>query len=264
MRLIGYNILVIFLLSFRALLATDLGLEMDEQCMSSYYSIYITTPTSLGVSNLLVHYSMNDSATSTTVLDTKTPSYNGVATRNTSFLSSSGKLGNSLLFSNMTSNVDYVTIPYNINNVVSVSFGCWVKFISLPSQSSVIGNDNGAFDRGFYFDGTANNRWTICAGSSLFWIPGATVPTTNTWHHTFVVYSSDNIEFYMNGTRYSRGSAQGAINAGDSSISIGRNVNAGGAGYSSCYIDDVRVYNRALTQSEVNAIYNSGTGTPLD
>ena len=73
-----------------------------------------------------------------------------------------------------------------------------------------------------------------------------------------------NIEFYINGVRYSRGSAQGAINAGSTTMKIGRNDNAGGAGYFCGYIDDVRLYDKALTESEVLRIYNLGDGTEIE
>jgi hypothetical protein len=164
----------------------------------------------------------------------------------------------------MVTATDYISIPYNVNNRVNVSWGAWVKIISYVGDMTVMGNDNGAFDRSF-FTQTAENKWTICAGTGAYWKPTSlTLPATNTWTHVFVVYSTANIEFYVNGTRYSRGSAQGAIGAGSTTMKIGRNDNAGGAGYWCGYIDDARLYDRALTGAEVVSIYNNGNGTEAE
>jgi len=72
------------------------------------------------------------------------------------------------------------------------------------------------------------------------------------WYHAAVVNNSGTCTIYLNGT--SRGS--GACNAGVvSGMGIGHHQ---GDGYFGGKVDEVRIYNRALSATEVRTLYEAG------
>ena len=99
---------------------------------------------------------------------------------------------------------------------------------------------------GFFTDGGT----TVCNGNS--------VVSLNSWHHVCGVYGSDNnITFYLEGIN--DGVKVGSVN---SWTAINSNPRLGswspGTDYFIGTLDDVRIYNSALSQSDISAVYNAG------
>ena len=91
-----------------------------------------------------------------------------------------------------------------------------------------------------------------------------TVRSLNVWYHVAGVYnaSARTLDIYVNGV-LDNGTLNGTIPA--SQINSAVNVNIGrrsGGFYFNGVIDDVRVYNRALSQAEIQADMNMPVGTP--
>jgi hypothetical protein len=75
----------------------------------------------------------------------------------------------------------------------------------------------------------------------------------NEWQHVAVIFSPTNILFYKNGVEYPYGTAP-TVQTTPYGLFIGKNPNNG-----NCFqgmIDEVSVYNRALSAAEIQAIYN--------
>jgi hypothetical protein len=95
-----------------------------------------------------------------------------------------------------------------------------------------------------FFDGAANRAF----GTAL---------ATNVWHHVAVVSDGATLRVYLNGAllgtpqAVSLGSATGALQVGAWISGIGNYDFFGGR------IDEVRVYNRALTPGEVQTDRNT-------
>ena len=84
------------------------------------------------------------------------------------------------------------------------------------------------------------------------------------WYHVAGVYnaSAQTLDIYVNGVQ-DNGTLRGTIPA--SQINSAVNVNIGrrsGGYYFNGVIDDVRIYNRALSQAEIQADMNTPVGTP--
>jgi len=81
---------------------------------------------------------------------------------------------------------------------------------------------------------------------------------TGAWKHVAAVWNGFNLTFYINGA--SAGVTPQTISPGANSypVQIGRWQDSSG-GYYSGSIDDVRIYSRALTDSEVRLIYSNPT-----
>lgn len=92
---------------------------------------------------------------------------------------------------------------------------------------------------------------------------GSTYETTsgyiaaNTWQHVGVVRSSGTLTLYKNGVAYSSTSSQpGSISAPD--YAYISSYGSGGAHAFKGVIDDLRIYNKALSTTEILALYNQG------
>lgn len=82
--------------------------------------------------------------------------------------------------------------------------------------------------------------------------------SSNTWYFVTGVWDGSQIRLYINGDKKGSKSA-------DSLDQVGRKQNSIGAAYTGTNyfdgkIDDVRIYNRVLSEPEIQALYNSGNG----
>ncbi|MHC4625673.1 MAG: LamG domain-containing protein [Planctomycetota bacterium] len=96
-----------------------------------------------------------------------------------------------------------------------------------------------------------------------------TVVTDSQWHHVAVTLhddgspTSEEMYVYLDGVEesYSQTNAGVAINTGsDADVRIGNGVRENQNGFFSGLIDDVRIYDHALTEAEILAIMAGGTG----
>ena len=84
---------------------------------------------------------------------------------------------------------------------------------------------------------------------------GPTASPVNAWTHVALTYDGATLRLYVNGTQVATPATTGAIQATDSPLWIGGNNPYGE--YFQGLIDEVRVYNRALTQADIQADMNA-------
>lgn len=78
---------------------------------------------------------------------------------------------------------------------------------------------------------------------------GGSVPL-NTWSHIVGIYNGTNVKVFLNGVQTGTGTLSGLINNPDNlHIYFGKYSTFNG------YLDDVRIYNRALSDAEMKRIY---------
>ncbi len=77
--------------------------------------------------------------------------------------------------------------------------------------------------------------------------------TIGTWYHIVVTQTGSTIATYINGTSLGSQTVQ-PVSTGSTSNAIGSYANAS---FANDIIDDVRIYNRALSASEILALYNA-------
>ena len=78
---------------------------------------------------------------------------------------------------------------------------------------------------------------------------------SNTWTHLAATYDGANLRLYVNGTQVATRAVTGSMRASTGALRIGGNSTWGE--WFGGLIDDVRIYNRALTPSEVQADMNT-------
>jgi hypothetical protein len=95
-------------------------------------------------------------------------------------------------------------------------------------------------------------------GGSVHYVGGPTANPVNTWTHVALTYDGSALRLYVNGTQAARRAAGGTIQTTTNPLWIGGNQPYGE--YFNGLIDEVRVYNRALSQADTQTDMNA----PID
>ena len=200
--------------------------------------------------------------------------YNGTAVGGLTY--STGKSGNAF---NLNGTNAYVSLPNNSLNLTGdFSYSAWVYFRDVPGGERFIvtaTNGNGT-------NVNLGNSFGILAGqlalgilantdSSLWTSNGILAPST--WYHVTVTKKLSNApKFYINGTLQTTSLLAGINTLNpiytsgtypNSLATIGAyryNNGSSTYGYSNANIDELNVWQKELTSTDVTALYNSGTG----
>ena len=87
-------------------------------------------------------------------------------------------------------------------------------------------------------------------------IRGASQLPLNTWSHVAVTYDSSSLKFYLNGSLVFSKALTGTITTSNDPLRIGGNTIWGE--YFKGLIDEVRIYNKALSAGEIQIDMNTG------
>ncbi len=174
-----------------------------------------------------------------------------------------GKVGGALRFDGSN---DYVNVPdtgASSLDVTTVTIAAWIN----PSNYDVI-NDRGiivnkedTWEIGLE-DLTGKLQGAASPPSCWRWAGTLVIPL-NAWTHVAVVFDGTDELHYVNGNLIESFSCPGSLAINNEDLRIA--ARGGDAPVSSFFngaIDDVRIYNRALTLSEVQTLYNGGAGQP--
>ncbi len=198
-----------------------------------------------------------EEGTGTTTADASGNGNSGKLINMASSAWTAGFIGNALAFDGVD---DYV----EINNQLGASFTicCWIKTTQTFQQADptyngtgIIWADVGGPANDFVFGGTRNaggtNRLSFYAGSGDTTISGTREISTGQWTHLAVTRdgTSGTVKLYVNGILDASGTAGTAVLNANSIIHIGGNTLDGR--YFNGSIDDVRLYSRVLTPSEI-------------
>ena len=129
----------------------------------------------------------------------------------------------------------------------------WVKANQIRTQ--------GVFTNAFNYMRlfmTSDGKYEYDDGASEIGNIQSSVTVTGTWYHLVADYNAAGSQMHL----YMNGSLQGtASNVKLPNLSGNFNMFGNETNRLDGYISDCRIYNRVLTQQEVDAIYNSGAGT---
>lgn len=115
----------------------------------------------------------------------------------------------------------------------------------------------GGFEVGGEWDGL---NWSASTNVKKF----ALNLSVNTWYHLALTYNStDKLKLYVNGVNGEENNTDYQWSSGTGNyFTLGRRAGAASA-YFNGVIDEVGIWNRALTQAEVSTLYNNGNGYPF-
>src|SRR5437879_287335 len=216
----------------------------------------IPTPTATPPGSLVAAYGFNEGS-GTTVNDASGHGITGNIFGATWI--TGGRFGKALSFNGSSSYVDLGN-PALLQITGSMTWSAWVKAAANPPDDGQIvakSNDLSGWQLKTSPDtGPHTFGVTVSGGTTAFAQRySATVRSLNTWYHVAGVYSAAarTLDIYVNGVR-DNGVLTGTIPA--SQINSAVNVNIGrrsGGYYFNGIIDEMRIYNRALSQGEIKA-----------
>jgi hypothetical protein len=188
-------------------------------------------------------YQLNGDAT-----DVST-NYNGSWSGTESY--STGVFGQAANFSG----TNYIDTSLRVGQNWSVSF--WINSSAFSDQQRAAQTFNSIDDVGFQFRGEIG-------GAMLFWatnnssyneITSSTIRTANTWYHIVGTYDYTNniMNLYVNGQNDGSALATEDVSSSTYPLRIGQQV--GGSDSQAYKLDQVRIFNEALTPLEVEALY---------
>ena len=214
---------------------------------------------SLGT-NLVAHYKMNDNAASTTVADSVN-SYNGTAYRNTNLMTSS-KVNGALSFNGSTDQIDIANSSLFNFGTGDFTISIWVKATSVPSYAGLFNNGYDPYGAIIYFKHEGFGGAMAAFGPYPdIKITTSVNPAVDEWHLVVLERNGNTGEFYIDDMATAIGTAD---LTGYTYPTLAGATVIGQDGFGNRFVgmmDDFRVYNRALTQTERTQLYNGGNGT---
>jgi glucose/arabinose dehydrogenase/PKD repeat protein len=169
--------------------------------------------------------------------------------------STQGRYGNALNFNGASSTVR-VTSSASLNLTSAMTLSAWIR----PTASQTGWRTIVQRQADAYFLNASNDQPMRPAGGgtiggSVRYIGGPTANPLNTWTHVAVTLGGNQLRLYVNGIQVASRGANGSIQTTTNPLWIGGNQPYGE--YFQGLIDEVRVYNRALTATEIQADMNT-------
>jgi len=214
------------------------------------------TPTSSLYGGLVAYYKL-DETSGTTAFDSQ-GSHNG--TNNGAAVNQPGKIGTAYTFDGIN---DVVTSNDNIgiSGANSRTINLWYKL-----HTEELPNGNPLISWGAY-SATNLNTIDVCYSKIRFWghnadFTGSITVNTDQWTMATITYNGSNfLSIYVNGG-YDSGSNL-TLATTNSPLYLGRNSAPSTPDYANVTIDEVGIWNRSLTASEISELWNNGSGKAL-
>ena len=136
----------------------------------------------------------------------------------------------------------------------AVSATAWIYLNAAPSADikSVLSKDNN-FE--FHVDTNSQLYWWWNGGSQQLTTTGTPIPAGQ-WVHVAIAYQSGNQKIYINGVQRATLALTGPLSLNNLPFQIGQDQGLAPRFWNG-RIDEVRIYNRALSQTEVQTIMNT-------
>jgi hypothetical protein len=204
------------------------------------------------VTGLVLAFGFEETA-GTTANDSSTAKNNGTISGATS--NASGKYGRALSFDGTNDKVD-VPDAASLDLTTGMTLEAWVKPTTNVGWRTAILKERGTNDLlyALYTSNGSKPRTENFTGVENT-AAGTTALPLNAWSHIASTYDGANLRFYVNGTLVTTKATTGAMPNTANPLRIGGNAIWGE--YFSGLIDEVRVYNRALTATEITADMNA-------
>lgn len=203
----------------------------------------------------------------------------GTGVNNPTF--AAGQLGQALNLNGTNQYVDCGTLNLSTNGTGGIALCAWINRPTIAGDRKILGNRNGnaGFKMGVYNGGNSGNTPRLemevydASGQTLTRATNGTALTnTNTWYHVACVFddTANEIREYVNGTLdVTITSINKSLVASTGTLRIGAEIPTANY-YFSGLLDDVRIYSRALTASDLQGIMkgeeaqSAGTPSPAD
>ena len=209
-------------------------------------------------SDLLAHWKMDDN------LDNEVSGGNNLTFNGGSAAYETGKIDSGLSFdgSNDYANASVSDLP---TGDAARTISLWVK-ADETSAAKFFSYGDTSYGGSFDFtvenvDGSNHILFRHAGGNVRF--DGATL---SSWMHVVIIVpddatTTDDVQVYINNSAVTgerNGGSDRTLDTGSSDVYLGRRFSAGGQEHFDGAVDDVRIYDRALTAAEVEDLYELG------
>ena len=213
-----------------------------------------TTDTAYPVANS-AYYKLNGDA-----LDSSGNGYNGIASNLSPY--AAGRFGQAAVFNGSNSKIDLPVLPLAGGATRSVS--AWINTTDNSAMQFIFGSGTQAAYQVFAIHLTATGKVSVSYSASQLDSVGAPIKN-NQWHHIAVTFSGGstaNTILYVDGIaqNLTEIGTPGTVNTGNQNYAIGYNSpNPSFPFYFDGSIDQVRIFNSALSAGNVTSLYNEST-----
>jgi fibronectin type 3 domain-containing protein len=228
----------------------------NESTPSDQATATVDAQTTTG--GLVAAYGM-DAGSGTTLVDQSGNHNNGTLSNAT--WSASGKFGKALSFDGTNA---FVSVPDS--NSLDATSGLTVEGWAKPDGSTgfralAVKETSGNIVYGLYANSDSNRPQSqVSTTNPLKLLDGTGTLPANTWSHVAFTYDGTTERLYVNGTQVESVAVSGAINTSTGALKIGGDAIWGE--WFSGLIDEVRVYNRALSVAEIGQDMNTSISAP--
>ncbi|MEK9149380.1 MAG: LamG-like jellyroll fold domain-containing protein, partial [Candidatus Desantisbacteria bacterium] len=129
----------------------------------------------------------------------------------------------------------------------------WINISDAASWKTIVGTNTSMAEIAISDTGQARFGQN---GGGGWWVNGGAI-SLNMWHHIVGVYDGTNASIYVDGSLIA-GPTANSFTSNHGSTLIGRATTTGTDEWFSGKMDEVRIYNRALTSSEIRSHYTTG------
>ena len=193
-----------------------------------------------------------NAGTGTTATDSS--GFGNTGTLNGATWTQSGQLGSALLFDGVNDRVD-IPDSASLGLTTGMTLEAWVRPTTTTGWRSVLVKERpGGRVYSLYSSDNAGRPSTYLRLKSDVGLVGPAALPANTWSHVATTYDGTTHRLYVNGSQVASVSRSGKIGTSPRPLRIGGNAVFGE--WFNGTIDEVRVYNRALTAAEISADRN--------
>ena len=166
---------------------------------------------------------------------------------------------------------DYIQVEDSTSfSINTISISTWINptrrsegnnYTIISQLGSHWGSDNSSFDLHIYEDGTISFALRKSGDAYGLQRHSLSVIEANNWYHVCGVYDGNDIYVYINGVLengFYDGPLSGNMNNSDTPITIGKNYYSAWEFPYYGTMDNIRIYNRALSESEIQELYYEG------
>jgi hypothetical protein len=227
----------------------------DAATLLGPYSNIVTATSLATTPELIAAYAFNEGA-GTTVGDASGNGNTGTIANAT--WTTAGKYGSALVFNGTNARVS-ISDSASLHLTTGMTLEAWVNPSVITNKwRDVIykGNDN------YFLEASTNTSSRPAAGVKLgatnTLAVGSSALTVNTWTHVAATYDGSTLRLYINGTQAASAVQTGTILTSTNPLEIGGDSILGQ--YFQGMIDEVRIYNVALTPTQIQTDMNSPAG----
>jgi serine/threonine protein kinase len=219
-------------------------------------------PCSFSTERLVARWRLDEESGSTAA-DSSGSGCSGTLVGNPQWQPSDGKVGGALEFDGYG---DYIRVEHEsaFDFVDEITVAAWVKIATVPVDwTPIVTKGNSAWRLTTYRAQNKFHFFVSGVGFGSSWVDGKRTVDSGEWHHVTGTYDGASIRLYVDGVEDQANSYNGRMTSNDFDVCIGANSEKPGR-YWKGLIDDVRIYNYALSPQDIRAICDGEDSSPAE